>query len=77
MRGVAFALKPKVRVGLLVFKHVLPQVVASKPKGSGLRRSASLAELDLSFSPPPPSTVAFNFLTPGAHQMEPPSPLIS
>ena len=28
-------------------KHVLPQVVASKPKGSGLRRSASLAELDL------------------------------
>ena len=31
-------------------KHVLPRVVASKPKGSGLRRSASLA-------------VAFNFLT--------------
>ena len=28
-------------------KHVLPQVVASKPKGSGLRRSASLAELYL------------------------------
>ena len=28
-------------------KHVLPQVVASKPKGSGLRRSASLATLDL------------------------------
>ena len=28
-------------------KHVLPQVVARKPKGSGLRRSASLAELDL------------------------------
>jgi len=28
-------------------KHVLPQVVASKPKGSGLRRSASLEEIDL------------------------------
>ena len=28
-------------------KHVLPQFVASKPKGSGLRRSASLAGLDL------------------------------
>ena len=28
-------------------KHVLTQVVASKPKGCGLRRSASLAELDL------------------------------
>lgn len=28
-------------------KHVLPQFVASKPKGSGLRRSASFAELDL------------------------------
>ena len=28
-------------------KHVLPQVVANKPKRSGLRRSASLAELDL------------------------------
>ena len=28
-------------------KHVLAQVIASKPKGSGLRRSASLAELDL------------------------------
>ena len=28
-------------------KYVLPQVVATKPKGSGLRRSASLAELDL------------------------------
>ena len=28
-------------------KHVLPQVVASKPKGSGLRRSASLVELYL------------------------------
>jgi len=35
-------------------KHVLPQVVASKPKGSGLPRSASLAGLDLEFSPPPP-----------------------
>ena len=41
-------------------KHVLPQVVANKPKGSVLHRSASLAELDLQFSPP---TVAFNFLT--------------
>ena len=29
-----------------LLKHVLPQVVASKPKGSGLRRSASLVELD-------------------------------
>ena len=28
-------------------KHVSPQVLASKPKGSGLRRSASLVELDL------------------------------
>ena len=28
-------------------KHVLPQIVACKPKGSGLRRSASLAGLDL------------------------------
>ena len=28
-------------------KHVLPQAVASKPRGSGLRRSASLEELDL------------------------------
>ena len=28
-------------------KHVLPQVVASKPKGSVFLRSASLAELDL------------------------------
>ena len=28
-------------------KHVLPQFVASKPKGSGPRRSASLAGLDL------------------------------
>ena len=28
-------------------KHVFPQVVASKPKVSGLRRSACLAELDL------------------------------
>ena len=34
-------------------KEVLAQDVASKPKGSGLRRSASLlAELDLSFSSP-------------------------
>ena len=40
--------------------HVLAQVIASKPKGSGLRRSASLAELELYISP---STVAFNFLT--------------
>ena len=72
MRGVAFVLKPKVRVGPasvrqspllkpLSGKHVLPQVVASKRKGSGLRRSTSLAELDLQFSPTP--TVAFNFLT--------------
>ena len=43
-------------------KHVLTRVVAIKPKGSGLRRSASLAEFDL-YSPPPPPTVAFNFLT--------------
>ena len=28
-------------------KHVLPQVVSSKPKGSVFLRSASLAELDL------------------------------
>ena len=28
-------------------KHVLPQAVSSKPKGSGLRRSASLEELVL------------------------------
>ena len=28
-------------------KHVLPQTVSSKPKGSGLRRSASLEELVL------------------------------
>ena len=28
-------------------KHVLPQVVASKPKGSVFLRSASLAKLDL------------------------------
>ena len=28
-------------------KHVLPQAVSSKPKGSGLRHSASLEELDL------------------------------
>ena len=78
MRGVAFALKPKVRVGLLVFvsprfsstfcrklllANVLPQVVASKPKGSGLRRSASLVELDPSspHPPPPPPTVAFKY----------------
>ena len=72
MRGVAFGLKPKVRVGPasvhqspllkpLSGKHVLPQVVASKPKGSGLRRSTSLAELEMQFSPTP--TVAFNFLT--------------
>ena len=28
-------------------KHVLPQAVSSKPKGSGLRQSASLEELVL------------------------------
>ena len=47
-------------------KHVLPQVAASKPKGYGLRRSASLAELDLSFyprhiTPPPPPNSRIQF----------------
>ena len=41
------SLRQSPRLKPLAGRHVLSQVVASTPKGSGLRRSASLAELDL------------------------------
>ena len=74
LRGVAFALRPKVRVGLLVFvsprflslclaSTFCRKLLLANQKGLVFAVVLPFRSLICSSPPPPPLTVAFSFLT--------------